>query len=225
MKFFKERFYTWKFGLFCLFDDETFSFYMFSTIIFAECFYACTAFENPMKLIFVLLGYVFAIFIFSFLKGCAEGLILEPVFSVLYVFSIIALFIVGCTFNVLACIIMTLIPIAWVILSLFIKDLQPFNIKSVKRAKIATAISDGVIYLVPIIAFIVTFAMIPEAPVILKFIVPIIYIALCPVIAYYEDSSATCNIFELAYDITFSKDDFEDFKKFLKERKDKKNSK
>lgn len=62
--------------------------------------------------------------LFAWFKGSTEGIILEKIFSILYVIVFVVLFVIGCVFNMDLCIICTGIVLGITSLWITIKNQQ-----------------------------------------------------------------------------------------------------
>ena len=206
---------SWIDGLSYLITDDLISFYTFFTVILAECSYLWGFHEVSVAIpiTVILLGYMLNVIVFSFLKGCSEGTKLEKLFSILYVIVFVMLFIVGCIFNWCICIITTVILLAITALWIAIRNIQDTFIYLPKISpkldylisvvnKFLYVASQIIIIGGPFVVFTIFFAKLTFIPTLLKVIIPTLYLVLCPFIAYFEDDLATCNVFELAYDVT-----------------------
>lgn len=213
----KDLFESWMDGLGCLIDDDLISFYTFFTLVLTEISYLF-AFQplevaKPLSLIFF--GYMLNVIICAVVKGNFEGTKLELICSIMYVITFVVLFIIGCIINLKITLICTIILFTITALWIAIRDHQDsvyaykgqttreklaLKINSLFRNKVFWVISQIIVIGAPFIAFIVMFANISAIPTVLKIIIPIVYVILAPVIAFFEDASACCTIFELAYE-------------------------
>lgn len=213
----KDLFESWMDGLGCLIDDDLISFYTFFTLVLTEISYLF-AFQplevaKPLSLIFF--GYMLNVIICAVVKGNFEGTKLELICSIMYVITFVVLFIIGCIINWKITLICTIILFTITALWIAIRDHQDsvyaykgqttreklaLKINSLFRNKVFWVISQIIVIGAPFIAFIVMFANISAIPTVLKIIIPIVYVILAPVIAFFEDASACCTIFELAYE-------------------------
>lgn len=225
---------NWLNGLSYLINDDLISFYTFFTVIFAECSYLWAFHESTVAIpsTVILLGYMLNVIIFAYLKGFTEGTKLEKVFSILYVSVFVTLFVIGCFFNWAISTITTVILLGFTALGIILRDNQGTFIYLPKvKPKIACLISfvNKFLYVAsqiiiiggPFVVFWIFFVKISFLPIALKVIIPLLYLIFSPLIAFFEDNSATCNIFELAYDITWSKE-YEKYRKKLEEINNKK---
>ena len=71
------------------------------------------------------------------------------------------------------------------------------------REQSCTLLAQLIVVGIPFIALITSISMLPTLPIAYKIIIPILYALCIPFIPYIEDVTATCNIFELAFDITW----------------------
>ena len=212
---------NWNNGLRYLFTDDLISFYTFFTIIWAECSYLLGFYEfaDAIPIIIILLGYMLNVIVFARLKGNAEGTKLELVFSILYVTVFVTLFVIGCFFNLSISITTTAILLGVTALWIVIRNHQDtfyylpeglpkitYLINNLFGNKIFWILSQIVIIGGPFIVFVIFCTKIPFLPIVLKVIIPLLYLSLSPLIANYEDDSAALNVFELAYAITWSKE-------------------
>ena len=229
---------NWNNGLHYLITDDLISFYTFFTIILAECSYLLSfhEFADAIPITIILLGYMLNVIVFSRLKGNAEGTKLELVFSILYVTVFVTLFVIGCFFNLAISITTTAILFGvtalWIVIRnnqdtfYYLPDGLPkitYLINNLFGNKIFWILSQIVIIGGPFIVFVIFCTKIPFLPIVLKVIIPLLYLSLSPLIANYEDDSAALNVFELAYDITWSKE-YEDYCKRIEKMKEDINS-
>ena len=229
---------NWNDGLNYLITDDLISFYTFFTIILAECSYLLSfhEFADAIPITIILLGYMLNVIVFARLKGNAEGTKLELVFSILYVTVFVTLFVIGCFFNLAISIITTAILFGvtalWIVIRnnqdtfYYLPDGLPkitYLINNLFGNKIFWILSQIVIIGGPFIVFVIFCTKIPFLPIVLKVIIPLLYLSLSPLIANYEDDSAALNVFELAYDVTWSKE-YEDYCKRIEKMKEDINS-
>ena len=176
-------------------------------------------FADAIPIIIILLGYMLNVIVFAWLKGNAEGTKLELVFSILYVTVFVTLFVIGCFFNLSISITTTAILLGVTALWIVIRNHQDtfyylpeglpkitYLINNLFGNKIFWILSQIVIIGGPFIVFVIFCTKIPFLPIVLKVIIPLLYLSLSPLIANYEDDSAALNVFELAYAITWSKE-------------------
>lgn len=175
----------WWEGFYYLLDnyydcDDVISFYTFFTIIFTQCAFLLGFFSTSISLPFtlILLGYVANVLILGKFKKNCEFTKLEMIFARLYILTFVILFLIGCFINIKLSIIVTILPFSITIL----------EIRLVNKYRIQA---------LPILAFSFCIGFIP-IPLILKFVIPIIYAICIPFIVYIEDTYIS-NIFELAH--------------------------
>lgn len=213
----KDLFESWKDGVSILIEDDLISFYTFFTLILAEIFYFF-AFQplsvaKPLAIIFF--GYMLNVIICAIVKGNFEGTKLELICSIMYVITFVVLFIIGCIINWKITLICTIILFTITALWIAIRDHQDsvyaykgqttreklaLKINSLFRNKVFWIVSQIIVIGAPLVVFIVMFANISFIPIALKIIIPVLYLVIAPYIAYFEDASACCTIFELAYE-------------------------
>lgn len=208
----------WRTGLDWLITDYCISFFTYFTIIFAECAYVWSYYSTEVAIPFtvILLAYVLNVIVFGWLKGIWEGTRKELIFSILYVIMFIGLCIIGCIFNTLLCLALTIIPLIITYICIQLRDFQATN--GFLRLTNKTFIK-GFLYIVsqviiigcPYAIFVIFLVTIPTFPILLKVLIPVLYFIGIPFISLLEDEGASCNIFQIAYDITWDKD-FEEFR-------------
>ncbi len=213
---------AWLNGVSYMLCDGSISFYTFFNIILAECAYLWRfqSIKTAMIFTFVLIGYIITVLIFSWLKGNYEGTFTERVCALAYVMTFAILFIVGCFINSWMCITLTVIPLSITFLCIKIRALQntafigneskatPF-LSNLFKNKTFSLLSMILITFGPFLSFLVFLGLLPNLAVILKFIILAVWLLFSPFIAFIEDAFAACDIFEIAYDITWSlEDDF-----------------
>ena len=200
----------WKSGITWLLTDDLISFYTYFSIIFAECAYLWSYFPSSVAMPFtiILLAYVINVIVFGCLKGLWEGAKIEMIFSILYVIIFIGLFTIGCIYNTSISIVLTIIPLVITFIWIQLRECQDYiiswlanNLNKIFSNKFFYILSQVVVIGCPYIVFVIFIAMLPAFPIILKALIPIIYLLCIPLISLLEDE-ACCNIFEIAYDIT-----------------------
>lgn len=213
----KDLFESWMDGFSYLIDDDLISFYTFFTLIMAEIsyFFAFQPLSVAMPLAIIFFGYMLNVVVCAIVKGNFEGTKIEKICSIVYVLVFVALFIIGCIINWKITLICTIILFAITALWIAIRDHQDsvyaykgqttreklaLKINSLFRNKVFWLLSQIIVIGAPFIAFIVMFANISFVPTALKIIIPVLYLIITPYIAFFEDASACCTIFELAYE-------------------------
>lgn len=205
---------NWLDGLSILITDDMISFYTFFTVIFAEISYlwAFMQVKNIIPITIILFGYVLNVVIAAALRGyCFLSATLEKICQIVYVLVFIILFVVGCFFNWIAMLITTVILFSITALWIGIREHQDSVyvgyeaslvnfINTLFRNKVFWLLSQIIVIGGPFIAFTIFCANIPNLPIFLKILFPLIHLILSPLIAYFEDDSATCTIFELAFE-------------------------
>lgn len=174
-------------------DDDLVSFYVFFALCFSACAWLFSACElaTAIPLSIVMIGYVVDVVLFSWLKGNAEGTRLEKVFGICYVVVFAILFISGCTISFREHIIIMSIILVMTLAAVAFREY------------IVVQFLQAIMLLLPFLVLVFSIAY-TSLPIVLKFIIPLVYTMCAPFIAYYEDSSAAQNIFELAYEYTWS---------------------
>lgn len=224
----------WSDGLSYLITDDLISFYTFFTIIFAECAYLWAFYEVEEAIPFtiILLGYVLNVIVGAVHKSWYEGEREEVGCTILYVVVFVVLFIIGCFFNAWLSITMTAIPFAITAVWIKVRVFQDTDfrahpsrilrhISTLFANKLFWLFSQFVVLGCPFGAFVICLNQIAALTTALKFIIAIVYGMCIPLIAFFEDDMATCDIFELAYDITWSREYEENVNKFFQWMNDK----
>lgn len=207
-----------------LLEEDAISFYTFFTILLAECAFLWSNYSSTIavKFTLILVAYIVNVLISAKLKGMWENDRKEVVFAIMYVVIFAIIFIIGCFINVLMNIILIAIPLIITFLWINIRILQNttllYNPTSFwgrieknltdlfDNNKIAYWISQIFVIGIPVALFVYFLATIQSLPIVLKILIPIGYIVLMPYIAYEEDWLGACNIFQIAYDITWTKE-------------------
>lgn len=192
----------WKQGLGYLCNQNVNSFYVFFTIIFAECIYL-RIFLTPQtaaSFTMILIGYIVNVLVCSYFKGLRMATRMEIVFTIIYSMFFAILFIIGCFINAKIIITITIIPL--IITAITIVEI-PCNTFYLLKLLIIVGL---------FALFTIAIVTLTTLPIVLKIIIPIFYAICGPFISYIEDDTAALNIFELAFDITWSKE-LEDFQK------------
>lgn len=205
----------WKTGLEFLLFDDLISFYAYFTTIFAEIAYLW-AFSSNIALSFTILLSlcIVNVCVCSYLKGEWEGTVIELVVAIVYLLVFLIISIIGVFINCWGSMILIFFPAIisalWILFRSY-QDSTPIGFKENSiRVKIFRLLKNKIIYVIshiiilglPIIIFTVFLAM-TNLPLVLKIIIPIVYMLISPLIAYMEDDFSACNIFEIAYDMTW----------------------
>lgn len=202
----------WKFGSFCLIQDDHISYYTFFTIILAECSYLWV-FHKPeiaIPLTLIMLGYIVNVIVTAWIKGIFEGTMFDTILSIIYVVVFVLLLIFACYYNMAIGIIFNVILFGATALSIIIRGYQntvhcspnkfTYIMERLFANKVFWVISQIIVIGVPFITFTVLFAQITIIPIALRIIVPVLYAVIVPFIAALEDDLCACNIFELIYE-------------------------
>lgn len=185
----------WSMGVSYLFADDLISFYAFFTIIFAECAYLHAKQPGDIATAFtvILLGYVVDVIVCAWAKGKVESKTGELMVAICYLMIAVAVLILGGLVDAMLSLIFLSIPVAGTAACVAIRYYAGFvthgEIEYILQA--ATAC-------IPWIAFAITIAINPEIPMFGKILIPAAWAILAPFVAYFEDNSASQNIFELA---------------------------
>lgn len=221
---------VWLDGFEALTDDRI-SFYTFFTVILAECAYLWGFHEASVAIpiTVILFGYMLNVIVFSQLKWKLRGTKSEKVVSILYVSFFVTLFVIGCFFNLAISVITTAILFGITALWIVLKYYQYYLSKPPKISLYNFFYFFWILVQIIIIGssfvvFVIFFAKIPFIPTELKVIIPLVYLIFSPLIAFFEDEVASYNIFGLAYSYTLSRE-FEEYRKKIKKKKEKINSK
>lgn len=217
----RKLFETWKVYFSYLLEEHIISFYIFFTVIFAECAYLW-AFHTKfisIGLTIVFLAYIANVLVFSWLKSFYEGERKELIMARLYVVGFIVIFIVGCFIHFWFTVILTLIPFVITYLWIGIREFQDDDyvgydgiIGAIVRLfnnKVFWIISQVFVIGLPYMAFTVMLVLIPNILLILKIVIAILYLICAPFIAYAAcidfgyDELSNRDIFEIAYDISY----------------------
>lgn len=196
---------SWEDGLRNLLAEDFISFYTFFTVLLAECAYLwafCSKNEAISMTVFLAI-YALNVIVSALLKGYWEGTRTEVVCSVFYVIAFLIFFTAGCFTNGKRNVIMTAIPLVTTFIWIGIRYFQEYGgFKSFYTWLVSQIIVIGA----PFIAFTVCLASISDVPIALKIVIPIVYLACAPWIAYFEDNSCSCSIFGIVWDITWNKE-------------------
>ena len=189
----KKAIKLWATGAQWLFTDNLISFYVFISMIIIECAYL---FAHPSSsntaLIVIIIAYVINLIFCAWQKGKYEACKKEKMVARLYVVIFLALFFIGCFVNLLMCIELTLIPLAITLICIIIRNYS------------INWLGEIIVVGVPYIAFVIAIIVLPISPV-AKVLISICYFFVIPFFPILEDNTASCNIFEIAYNITWSK--------------------
>jgi len=218
---------NWYEGLVYLFTDDLISFYAYITTVLAEIAFLWGFFpEIAIPFTFLLSLSIVNLIVCSGLKGMFEGNKLELIGARSYVIIFGILFIVGFFFNWLANIILFIIPLIVTFLWIQIRVFQctAFCGKFPKVIMFfAKIFRNKIFWLISLIfvigapfALLVAGICLTGLPGWIKMLMVAIYAIFIPFIPYAEDNLGASNVFEIAYDITWSKEYEEEMKKFYK---------
>lgn len=186
----------WSMGASYLFADDLISFYAFFTIIFAECAYLHARYDDDIALAFtvILLGYVVDVVVCAWAKGLCEGKMGKLLVAICYVMIAIAMFVIGCLIDPKMNVILFAVPTVSTAVCIAIRYYgDSFSMPEAVRSLLQSATVG-----IPWLTFAITVALIPRLPIYGKVLITAAYAICAPFIAYFEDNTASQNIFELA---------------------------
>lgn len=210
-------FRSWICGVSYLFTDDLISFYAFFATILAEvAFLWAKGFENALAFSVLLILCIINVIICSYYKGEYEGSKLERIVARIYVIIFAILFLIGVFVNIIAAVILFTIPFVFTTFCIWIRGFQDtvfvgkhpkiiLLISKIIQKPIVWVISQIIVIGLPMFMCIYYMYQTPMSA-FLKILFVILMVLFAPFIAYLEDNLATCNIFELAYDITWSEE-------------------
>lgn len=180
----------WRDGLRYLITGGSISYYIFFTMIIAGgAFLWIKPTSKTIPFTVILLGYILNVIVSAYFKGYWEGTKKERVVSIVYTALFIGLFILGCCLDAIDSLNLTIIPLVTTAYFILIMD-QPFwNI--LKKIE----------FVLPFM-FLILIVIISTFTLIQKVIILFFYFLFVPFISFVENYTA-CNIFELAYNITW----------------------
>ena len=208
---------SWFEGWTYLFNDDLVSYYSFFTAIFAEiAFLWGFGVEGAMLYTILLLGCIANVLFVAFMKGCwfCETKERQQLLSRLYCAIYLFLIITGCLNSIKLTFALFVIPVAWTGFSIWLRGYQNsvFGPGFSKKEHVMYVISkiiqipiilffSGVLLLLAPVGLVTYFVAHIEMALIWKIVLPVMVVIFAPFWAYIEDSWATQNIFELAYEI------------------------
>ena len=192
--------------------DDLISYYTFFTVILAECAYLWATKDASIALPFtvILLCYIANVIICAIMKGkCGDrkkDLLISKIY--LWVFAVLILIgsLIDSTVSLVVNTLLFGITAVWIVVRTY--QNTNFHGDVDERVKLISKIFHNPIFWIvsqiivvggPFIVFTIYLANISAVPVILKIIIPVVYLICMPFIALLEDGLATCDIFELAY--------------------------
>ncbi len=207
-------FEKWFDGASYLVSDDLISYHSFFTTIFAEiAFLWAFGIEGTVTYTWLLAGAIVNVLIIAALKGsiiCNRD-VGSIILSAIYVAIFIGLIICACIMDVLTGILLFAIPLAWTAFTMWIRGYQDsvfamgfpkwvYKLANFIHKPAVMIISQFIVLLAPVVAL-AWFVACTDMALWLKVLLPILAAMLGPVWAYIEDSWATQNIFELAYEM------------------------
>lgn len=220
----RDLFENWMMGISYLITDALISFYAFFTTILVEiAFLWAFGFEYSFAFTILLMACIINVLVCSWFKGEYEGCKIERIVSRIYVIVFVLLLAIGLFVDWLAAIVLFVIPIAVTALWIWIRGFQDsvfigkhpkiiLRIADFIHNPIVWVISQIIVIGLPMFMFIYFLYQTP-LPIFYKFVIAVLSVFIAPLMAFVEDDWATCNIFELAYDITWS----EEYEKTMRE--------
>lgn len=210
-------FESWFEGLAYLLSDNLVSYYSFFTAIFAEiAFLWGFGVEGAMLYTILLVACIVNVLFVAFLKGSwfCETKERQQILSGLYCAIYLMLFITGCLNSIKLTFVLSVIPVAWTGFSIWIRGYQNsvcgpgfskrehvmYVISEIIHIPIVLFLSELLVLVTPIGVMSYFIAQLDLA-LAWKIVLPILAVILAPLWAYVEDSWATQNIFELAYEV------------------------
>lgn len=201
---------SWTTGVGYLISDDLISYFIFTTTAIAEAlFFWAFGYETALAFTLILYGCVMNVYVNSFWGGYVAGCN-EKLRIVTYWLVYLILFVLGCFVNF--AITVAVFAILFGVTGLWI-NLHQFQICAFGAGfpkfiyKIANLFENQIFYILSVvfiigipIAVVIVFLALTDLSVGLKIMLSVLYIAICPLIAYYEDTAATMSIFELGYE-------------------------
>ena len=185
-------FESWKRGWAYLFGDDLVSYYAFFTVIFVEIAFIWGGILDINLTLYtiLLIACILNVLITAFLKGSwiCENVLLKRIVSITYVLIYITLLVVGCLNNVKITCVLFGVPLVFA------------GIFTILRGNDLFYLLQFIMIVVPILTF-AYFLLKVEMFWGFKAIAFTVFTLLLPIWAEIEDSWATQNIFELAYEV------------------------
>ncbi len=210
-------FESWFEGLAYLLSDNLVSYYSFFTAIFAEiAFLWGFGVEGAMLYTILLVACIVNVLFVAFLKGSwfCETKERQQFLSRLYCGIYLLLFITGCLNSIKFTFALFVIPVVWTGFSVWLRGYQNsvfglgfskwehvmYVISKIIQIPIVLFISELLLLVAPI-GVMTYFVAQLDLALAWKIVLPVLAAILAPIWAYIEDSWATQNIFELAYEM------------------------
>ena len=207
-------FEKWFDGIAYLMSDDLVSYHSFFSTILAEiAFLWCFGIDNALTFTLLLVVAMVNVLLIAFLKGSSIAYkdIGSIILSGTYVAIFMSLVIIGCFTNVRITLWIFTIPFVWTAFTMWIRGYQNglfgpgfpkwvYTISKIIQTPIVLMTTQMLVLFAPI-AVGAYFAANINMALWLKIILPVVAALMSPVWAYIEDSWATQNIFELAYEM------------------------
>lgn len=200
----------WSEGFECLLSDDLVSYYSFFNAIFVEiAFLWGMKVEGAPLYTILLLACIANVLIIAAIKGNTTSEVVCTICSPVYCMTYLVILAVGCRYSVETTCVLLVIPFAWTVICTSLRSClnSVFFGYDSKFMKFINFIQTPIIgvavqlmtLLLPIVLMGVYLARL-EIAFLLNVAIPLIALMVGPFWAYIEDSWATQNIFELAYE-------------------------
>lgn len=203
-------------GIGSLFAGYGISYYAYLSIVLSEFFYIWRFLpENAMFFTILLSINCIVIAIFGFLKRIFVFTKWERVVARVYCINLVIIFTIGCFINFLQNLVLYFLPIVFTLVWVFLRDIQTMRFAT-SDSKILTTLTlifcnclmwpllTAFVSLTPLIILACVVNIVFESR-FLVFLIPFLVAAFMPFISWFEEDFVNENIFEIGYEIVFTK--------------------
>jgi hypothetical protein len=203
-------------GIMSLLAGYGISFYAYLSIVLSEIFYIWRFLpENAMLFTILLSINCIVIGIFGFLKRIFVFTKWERVVARVYCINLAIIFIIGCFINFLQNLVLYFLPIVFTLVWIFLRDIQTMRFAT-SNSKILTTLTlifcnclmwplvTAFVTLTPSVVLMYVVNVVFESK-FWVFLISFAFVALLPFISWFEESFVNENIFEIGYEVVFTK--------------------
>lgn len=203
-------------GIMALFVGHAISYYAYLSIVLSEIFYLWRFFpENAMAFTILLGVNCIVIAVFGLLKRLCVFTRGERIVAKVYWVALGIIFVIGCFINIMQNMLLYLLPMAFAGKWIFLRDIQTMRFAT-SDSKILTTITrffanclmwpilTAFVSLTPIVILTYVLNMTLTSR-IFVFLIPMLFAMLLPFITWFEEDFVNEDIFEIGYEIVFTK--------------------
>jgi len=203
-------------GILGLFMGYAISYYAYLSIVLSEIFYIWRFLpENAMVFTILLIANCIVIAVFGILKRLCVLTRRERVVAKVYWIALTIVFVAGCFVNFLQNIVLYFLPVIFAFVWVFLRDVQTMRFAT-SDSKVLVMITwvfsncllwpvlMAFVSLTPLAIFVYAINLVFESK-LLAVLIPFAFAVILPFITWFEEDFVNENVFEIGYEIVFTK--------------------